>query len=548
MHTRFSRPGKTAKKAAFTVLFAALFLLSPILALGQTPRLLVVIVAEQFRADYLDRYRAGFGSGGFERLLAEGAWFRRCRFQHQATLAAPGAAVLSTGAYAEMNGIVADAWYDVEQQRLVGAAESATSAGPSGDGEAVVSPGNLIGSTLADELRLATDGQSRVISISGRPEPAVFLGGRGPAGCYWRARDGRFRTSSYYADATPEWVEAFNKDYPASRHVGAPWKAVGAEGSASALRVLGAGGSDGAESFWPLYRASPFAMEDTLAFAERAIAEGRMGLGAYPDLLFINLSAPAYLALETGAESPLMRDLVLRLDKSLEAFLTKLDQQLGSGNAGVVFTATHGIPPLPTSARVGGVPSGRVSGPDVVDAMNAALGKQFGPKVFIEKYVYPFVYLSAEARGRPAAERTLIVRAAGEAASKLAGVAGYYSPLASSAPAALADVLRHTWNGKRSGSLMLLYEPFFVESYSGDRGTAPGSPYSYDTDVPLIVYGRRVRPGIHEHDIDAASVAPTLAALLRIAAPSGATGRVLSEALYAADAFSGTAVGPPAPR
>lgn len=548
MRTRFSRPGKTAEKAAFTLLFAALFLLTPIFALGQTPRLLVVIVAEQFRADYIDRYRAGFGPGGFERLLAEGAWFRRCRFLHQATLAAPGAAVLSTGAYAEMNGIVADSWYEVEQQRLVGAAESTNSAGAAGNGEAVISPGNLIGSTVADELRLGTDGQSRVISISGRPEPAVFLGGRGPLGCYWSGADGRFRTSSYYGDATPDWVEVFNKEHPASRHAGAAWKAVGAEENSAALRVLGAGGSDGAESFWPLYRASPFAIEDTLAFADRAIAEGRLGLGAYPDLLFINLSAPAYLALETGAESPLMRDLVLRLDKSLEAFLAKLDERIPAGNAGVVFTSTHGIPPLPSSARVRGVPSGRVSGPDLVEAMNAALGKQFGPKVFVEKYVYPFVYLSADARGRAAAERAAMVRAAGEAASKLAGVAGYYSPLASSAPAALADLFRHTWNEERCGSLMLLYEPFFVENYGDGRGTAPGSPYSYDTDVPLILFGRRIRPGIHEGEIDAASVAPTLAALLRIAAPSGATARVLSEALYPADSSSGTAVGPPAPR
>ena len=548
MHKRFSRPGKTAEKAAFTVLVAALFLFNPIFARGQTPRLLVVIVAEQFRADYLDRYRAGFGSGGFERLLAEGAWFRRCRYHHQATLAAPGAAVLSTGAYAEMNGIVADAWYDVEQQRLVGAAESAASSASTDAPNQIVSPGNLIGSTLADELRLGTDGQSRVISISGRPEPGALLGGRGPAGCYWMAGDGRFHTSSYYADATPEWVDAFNKEYPPSRHVGAAWKAVGADQNSPALRVLGAGGSDGAESFWPLYRASPFAIADTLAFADRAIAEGRLGLGAYPDLLFVNLSAPAYLALETGAESPLMRDLVLHLDKSLEAFLTKLDERIGAGNFGIAFTSTHGIPPLPSSARIRGVPSGRVSGPDLVDAMNAALAKQFGPRVFVEKYVYPFVYLSADARGRTSAERSLIVRAAGEAASKLAGVAGYYSPLASSAPAALADVLRHTWNGKRSGSLMLVYEPFFVESYGDGRGTAPGSPYSYDTDVPLILYGRRIRPGAYESDIDASSIAPTPAALLRIAAPSGATGRVLSEALYSADAFTGTAVGPPAPR
>ena len=506
---------------------------------------MVVVVAEQFRADYLELYRSGFSADGFGRLLSEGAVFRRCRFRHLTTLGAPGAAVLATGAYPELHGIVGERWYERGIRKTVSAIA------PTGDGSSNggISPLNLNGSTLADELQLATAGRSRVIAISDRAAPAVMLAGRKPDGCYWMGSDGRFGTSSFYAKGLPAWVAEFNGSHPVMRHWGAEWRAIGAEDGAPPLRVLKAPERKSFDVFFSLYRASPFAIEDVFALAERAISAEHLGAGDYTDLLIINLSAPAFLGLETGANSPLMRDLVLQLDRRFGKFLRVLDENVGADQVSIVFTAAHGIPPLPERARASGIRAGRVSGDAVVKAINAALRERFRSGVFVEKYLYPFVYLNA-AQALPEARRREAAVLAGKAAAGVEGVANYYVPGEESVPATLRRALRRSWYPARSGDLMLLLDPYFVEDYGNGRGTSSGSAYRYDTDVPLIFLGPRFKAKRFEREVDAADVAPTLAAVLEIAAPSLAAGEVLHEALRPAapQAASGPQIsGPPAP-
>ena len=489
------------------------------------------MVAEQFRADYLDLYEPEFSAEGLGRLLTRGAVFRRCRYDHLTTLAAPGAAILATGAYPELNGIVGNRWYDRKEGRLVGAVEQSLS--HSGDGsphEISISPDHLMGSTFADELRLATEGRARVVAVSDSPAPAVLLAGRRPLGCYWMNHAGSFTTSSYYSPSVPEWVGRFNQENPPLRLLGSPWMALGGA-SALPLRILGSVDQRDFESFLLLYRASPFAIDETFAFAAEAIEAERLGQGSHTDLLIVNLSATARLGLETGAYSPLMRDLLLQLDRSLGNFLDSLDESIGLGNVAVVFTATHGVPPLPSQARKLGLKAGRVSGEDVVEAMNAALSERFGPRASVAKYVYPFVYLNDEIHALAETDLRKRISVAGEAAAQLEGVAGYYAPNQFSTPSATLSRLRRSWYAPRSGDFMLIYEPYFVEFYSHGRGTTSGSYYRYDTDVPLIFLGRRFKAGRFDQDVEATSVAPTLASVLDVAAPSLATGRVLTEAL-----------------
>ena len=504
------------------------FLAQP--AAAQRPNLVVLLVAEQFRADYLDLYEPEFSTQGLGRLLTQGAIFRRCRYDHLTTLAAPGAAILATGAYPELNGIVGNRWYDRAEKQLVGAVEENLSYPAQGSPSDVpVSPDRLMGSTFADELRLATEGRARVVAVSDSPAPPVLLAGRRPLGCYWMNRAGSFTTSRYYSPSVPEWVERFNQEHPPLRLLGSPWPALGASGRP--LRILGNPAQRDFEDFLSLYRASPFAIDETLAFATQAMEAEGLGQGSHTDLLIVNLSATARLGLETGAYSPLMRDLLLRLDRSLGDFLDSLDERIGLGNVAVVFTATHGVPPLPSRAREIGLKAGRVSGEDVVEAMNAALSERFGPRASVAKYVYPFVYLNDGTRALPEPERRGRIAVAGEAAARLEGVAGYYAPDQSSTPSATLPRLRRSWYAPRAGDFMLIYEPYYVEDYSRGRGTTSGSYYRYDTDVPLIFLGRRFKAGRFDHDVDATSVAPTIAAVLDTAAPSLATGRVLSEAL-----------------
>ena len=506
------------------------------------PSLIVLITSEQFRSDYLQLHEDHLSAGGFGRLLAEGAVYSTARYNHVATLSGPNAAVLATGTYPSNHGIIANRWYDRLLRRVVNAAES----GPAREAP-IASPLRLTGSTFADELRLATGGRSRVLTISGSEEAAVFLSGRRPTGCYWMQSDGTFHTSKYYRPNLPGWVEEFNALHGAVRAQGRTWIPVGQPEESAPLRVI-----DGATQgdLAALYRASPFAMRDTLALALRAAEAEGLGQGRQPDLLIVNVAAPARLAAETGAHSPLMRDMVLQLDRGLGAFFDGLDQMLGLENVGIVFTGLHGVAPLPEAVRAEGLSAGRVRGGDVVTTIDTALQESFGSQVYVEKFVYPHVYLSAAVKKAAPARRTLILRTAGQAAQSLAGVAGFFSPETGGHTVLDEDRVLRSRRADRAGDLVLIYEPFFAEDFGAGRGTTWGSYYRYDTDVPLIFHGDGFRAGRYHAVADAADVAPTLSAWLGIAQPSSTTGKVLAGALFP-KATTGLVesgfVGPPPP-
>jgi hypothetical protein len=347
-------------------------------------------------------------------------------------------------------------------------------------------------------------------------------------------RDGRFETSANFRPL-PTWAQEFNTLHSASQYDGQAWMALRAPEGAAPLRTLRAPEPSTPNNFFALYHSSPFAAADTLAFARRAIEAESLGRGTYTDLVVVNLSAPALLGQETGADSPLMRDMVLQLDRQLAEFFTSVDEQVGLDKTLVVFSGGHGLPPLPENARRLGMPAGRVSGESIVQAMNTALAEHFGPTVFVEKYVYPFVYLNDEAHSRPPDVQLKIIAAAGEAARRLPGVAGYYSPNVAAIAPPLEPRLRRSWYSPRSGDFLLVYEPYYVESYSDGRGTTSGSLYRYDTDVPLIFLGKPFKAAQFAADVDATSIAPTLSTVLGIPAPSSATGTVLGEAIMAAE-------------
>ena len=506
--------------------------------LAERPHLFVFIVFEQFRADYLELYRGGFSDNGLGRLLREGAVFPRCRFDHLTTLAAPNAAVLATGAYPESNGIVGNRWYRRAGQTVV----NAVGAGAVEN----ISPKQLIGSTAADELKLATAGRSRIVAVSDRAAPAVLLAGRRPDACYWMNDEARFTSAPYYGSETASWVEAFNQATAPLRHLGAAWRAIGASEDAPPLRTLGSLDRKRFKEFLALYRASPFAADDVFALARRAVEAENLGGGNYTDLLIVHVGAPAYLARETGAFSPLMRDMVLRLDLALGGFLDYLDERVGLDRTSLVLTALHGIPPSPETARAAGLSAGRVNGEHIVAAADRALAEKFGPDLFVEKYIYPSLYLNGKAAALPGAQRREALATAGKAALAVEGVAGYFAPGVGAVPAGLRSAFERTRHATRSGDLLVAYEPYFVEDFAEGRGTSSGSPYPYDTDVPLIFFGKGFRAGRFAEPADAASIAPTVSAVLEIAAPSLARAAVLHQALRAPEEESGIA-GPPAP-
>lgn len=485
------------------------------------PKLTVLLVAEQFRPDYLDRHRPSFSNGGFNRLLKGGAVFRQCRHAYMATFPASGAAVIATGAYPELTGIVAERWYDRRNRRVVSAVEDSDYVliGSDQPRRTGASPRNLMATTLADQLRLATGGRSRVVSISLRDQTAVLLGGLKPAGCYWLDETGRFVTSSYYRESLPSWVVEFEKSHPASRFQGRAWKALDAKEPAPPLRLI-----DRKEA----YLASPFAVDEEFDLAREAIVAEHLGQGSASDLLVLSLSSLYFLGIETGADSPLMRDLILRLDRRLEDFLSWLDARLGADNVWIVFTATQGLAESPEALHPRGIPAGRVSGEEIAAAVNARLTAAYGRDQYVERYVFPSLYLRREVVERlPDAPRL-----AGEAALSVPGVAGYLVPNGAASfqtPETIRPVAR-SWMQDRAGDVLIAYLPFHTELFADGRGVSPGSFYSYDTRVPLVLYGAAFRAQVFERPVSPADVAPTLAAALEIPPPSSSTGQVLAQA------------------
>lgn len=507
-------------------MFAWLFAMAMLCpaAYAQAPRLTIWIVADQFRADYLDRYELDFGPDGFRRMQTEGSVFPRMRFGYTATFTASGAATLATGAYPETHGIVADSWYDK------GSGEVAQAIGP----RLLPTPTSLNGSSLADELNLATAGQSRIVSIADDPRLAVLLAGHRPLACLWRGEGGEIRTSSYYAPL-PRWAEDYDARNPidgARRE----WRALHAGDDTPPLRVL-----EGAQ-YVRQYLASPFAAADVFALARAAIEGEQMGQDDVPDLLILGLGAPGLLSLETGAYSPLMRDMAMKIDADIAALFAWLDERYLMDDTAVIFTATHGVPPLNTDVARANLPGGAVDGERLAQGVNQALADF--PGIRVEKYVFPFLSFNAAFSSLSTDQRAGIVRAAGAAALELPGVEAYYAPEASSATGQALRTLERGFYPGRSGDMTLTYAPFYVEYYGDGRGTASGSGHSYDTDVPLLLLGSWFQTGVNDQIVDAASLAPALARLLGTAIPSGASQRVLTESLAAPQPMP---AGPPEP-
>jgi arylsulfatase A-like enzyme len=281
-----------------------------------------------------------------------------------------------------------------------------------------------------------------------------------------------------------------------------------------------------------------------LGVAQVALESERLGRRDYPDMLVVVLEEPARLALETGADSPLMRDLILRMDRALAQLFDHIQTTVGMDQSLIVFTGLHGIPHQRQDRERSGLGGGVVSGDEVARHADNALAREFGSGMDVWKYVYPFLYLSDSSREGGQDRRRRILETAGQAAMQVPGVAGWYAPETASVTGAVLASCEASFHPGRSGDLMLVYEPGFLEAFGDGRGVTSGSPYRYDTDVPLIFYGPQVRAGVRNHVVDPRSVAPTIAALLNIASPSLSSAQPLPDLLLPP---STPAVGPPRP-
>jgi len=518
---------------------------SPSAAAGSRPRLVVAIAVDQLRADYMDRFRPFFGRSGFNLFLQRGASFASARYEHATTSTCPGHAVMLTGSYGTVNGIVANDWYDAVAGKEVYCAADTTVRLIGVDLEGR-SPRNLKNATVGDLLKIGTGGRSKVVTVSAKDRSAIMMGGHLADAAYWMV-DTLFVTSTYYRQEMPAWARELNGAGKVTGYFGKRWERllpaaaydmVGPDDVAAEADEAGTGRTfphpiGGAEAF----DLSPFSNEVVAEFAMRAVTEEGLGRDTVPDLLGISFSANDRVGHAYGPDSHEVMDVTVRLDRTLARFFAFLDKTVGLANVVMVLTADHGVAPLPeVFANLHPGASARRFNPAVVDsAVEAALRARYGPAPapgWIAHHDQPQLYLN---RAALRAKRVSLEDAERVAQAAIMTVPGVHEALTSSELATgrargvrSAEVL--SFYPGRSGDIYYQMEPYILVD-DEPTGTGHGTPWAYDQQVPLLFYGSRIVPGVRRTPAAVADIAPTLSALLGLTAPGGAQGRVLAEAL-----------------
>jgi predicted AlkP superfamily pyrophosphatase or phosphodiesterase len=502
---------------------------------AEPPRLVVLIMIDQLPVRLLDRARP-WVQAGLRRMLRGGASFVG-EYPYAATVTAVGHAFVVTGAAPSESGIVANAWWDRQLGREVGAVEDARyhllgRPPQTGDGTA---PTQLRAEGVADVLADATHGQGQTVAVSWKDRAAILPGGQHPTAAVWFDAARLAYTSSSYYGALPAWVARANQLRPATRHVGAVWRPL----SGRALEAAGPDAAPGERdreglgirfphrlpttpgaAFGAALAATPFAIDDLFALAADALAAQGLGRDAAPDLLSISVSAPDFVGHAMGADSREALDLMLVVDRDLGILFDALDKQVGAGRWAALLSSDHGSAELPerVAARLGvPVSEYRVSLAEHRERLAAAL-----PKGYAVRLKMPWVWLTAPA----ASTREEQARAIRDAQSALEAAPGvevvFTRDELASAHGRLARAVRLGWDDERAGDLFVVPEHgvLLVDDDPALGGTSHGTPWDYDQRVPILIYGARAlaAPG----PVSMARVAPTLAAMLGVRPPRGA--------------------------
>jgi predicted AlkP superfamily pyrophosphatase or phosphodiesterase len=497
------------------------------------PKLVVVIVIDQYRGDYLERYRDQFGDGGFRLLLDHGANFTDCNYDYANTRTAPGHATLFTGAYSNGHGIVANEWWDPKKKKMVTSVEDDDAKLVGIDGAKTgASPHNLLADTLGDELKLATQGKARVFSLSLKDRAAILPGGFAADAAYWiDPKSGAWITSTYYRPNLPKWAQDFNAGNRAAKYWDRDWKNAGGDLLRSTAHRKSKDGSDA--GFYEVVGSTPFANEYELEFAKELVVYENLGAGQATDLLAISLSPNDILGHQVGPDSPEMAAMALALDRELADFFNFLGHQVGLANTWIALSADHGVSALPDAAKKLRIPAANLDAGKLETQINSALTAKFSHAASYVKLDYPVAWLDQDAFAAARIKERDAETAVGEA-MKQAGLRDYFAKsqlAAGQVPdTALGRKFLHSYSPEGGWYVMGVPEIYTV---GPSKGTDHASPYTYDTHVPLAFYGLPFRPGTYRTHAEPVDLASTLASLLGINAPTHAVGRVLTEALAA---------------
>lgn len=523
------------------------------------PRLVVLIIIDQFRPEYLTRFGDLFSAGGFRRLMDGGAWMTDATYGHLHATTAPGHSVITSGTYAYRSGLIDNYWFDraTGQPRAALADSQYRILGRPPQADDHTSPRLIQGSTAGDELRMATNFNGKVMAITMKDYSAIVCAGKLGSPYWLDAATGMFTTSDYYMKTLPDWVTAFNARRLPDASFGRRWtrllpdsayarsrpdSAIGErnyrENGVTFPHTITGGLKVPGEAFYAAFLHTPWSNEVELEFARQAMMEERLGQDDSPDLLIISLSGNDLVGHDFGPYSQEVEDMTVRTDRQLADFFAFLDRTVGLSRALIVLSADHGVAPIPEDTRAHGIEADRVGPKPLIARVEAALDAKYGDDDWVLGLYRTGLYLNYEAIQRHHLNQADVETTSAGALMADTSIAAAYTrtqlingqlpdtPL-------IRRVIR-SFHPAWSGDVIPVAKPFYViidEFSERTSGTTHGQPYDYDVHVPVLFYGPSIKPGRYTSPIDIADIAPTICEILGIAPPSGRDGRVLGEIL-----------------
>lgn len=507
-----------------------------------SPKLVVGIVVDQMRYDYIYRFWNKFGNNGFKKLINEGFFCKNTMYNYVPTYTGPGHASIYTGSTPSIHGIIANIWYDKFQGKKVYCTDDANvntvgSNSPAGK----MSPALMLTTSISDQLRLSNNKGSKVISISIKDRAAILPGGHLANGAYWfDPSTGKFITSTYYMSQLPAWVDDFNKRQMADGYLSKSWNTLlpidqYSESLPDDNKYEGLFSGESKPVFphnlpeikkstgYELLASTPFGNTFTKDFAVEAIKSEQLGKGKFTDFLAISFSPTDYIGHQFGSNSVELEDTYLRLDNDLAALLSFLDSYQGKNNVLLFLTADHAAVETPAYLTDQKIPSGYFNSGHVVGSLKYFFANTYGDSL-VEYYANQQIYLKHKIIDE---KKLNINELTQKAISYLIGFEGIAGIVSGNELSQRNDgvnlLIQNGYSPKRSGDIIITLQPGWIEWEH--TGTTHGSPYSYDTHVPLIWYGWEVKQGYSSELINITDIAPTLADMLNIQAPNGCIGK-----------------------
>jgi len=511
------------------------------------PKLVVGIVIDQMRFDYISKYYSKFSENGFKKLIRQGFNCRNTSYNYSPTYTGPGHASIYTGTTPAFHGIVGNDWFVRNTNRLTYVTDDPTvlTVGDGSEKAGKMSPRNLLASTIGDELRLYSNLKSKVISIALKDRAAILPGGHLSTGSYWfDSGSGNFITSTFFMKELPKWVNDFNSRHLAGKYLSQPWNTL----LPIAQYTESASDDNPYEGLYPgetkpvfphnlpamytkndygIIRSTPFGNSLTKDIVLAALKGENLGKGDFTDLLAISFSATDYVGHKMGPQSVEIEDTYLRLDRDIAEILTYLDKNYGKDNVLLFLTADHAAAYVPAQLTDNQLNSGYFNSKVFLNFLNSYLSIKYGDSTIVSFAINNEIYLNHTT----IRQKNLILKDVEDEIASFSttynGIANAYTgyqlngEVLKSKPATL---IQNGFNIKRSGDVALMFEPAWLEE-AIPTGTTHGSTYTYDTQVPLLWYGWKIQSGYTSEAVEITDIAPTIASMLSIMPPNACIGK-----------------------